>query len=280
MTGFITIPKIVTPRIKEDYTQQIPKVIWQTMQTNRVPVVMKNYADSWIDLNPEYEYRFYDDKDVINFFRTDFPEYLSAYNKLKFGASKADLWRYLIIYKYGGVYADMDCKCIKPLRQWIHPASGFVTQLGINKDICQWLIISVPNNPVFKKAAEITVENLEKNNKKISYKGFDYNSNKLILSQNTRQVTVNHEVLGLSGPPVLQKASEECFDDGSLQALLNATQVVCVSSGVSCQMNGNVKHDTGDPQYKNSYRLLKLKHYNTRWLRIKRRISSFFDSLN
>src|SRR3954470_8471971 len=100
MSEFEIIPKYLAPREQADYMQKVPKVIWQTMKTNRVPVVMKDFADSWINKNPEYEYRFHDNDDIIEFLKNDFPEYLEGYNKLKFGASKADLWRYLIMYKY------------------------------------------------------------------------------------------------------------------------------------------------------------------------------------
>lgn len=277
MTELAIIPKLLVARDKMEYVQKIPKIIWQTMKTNEVPVFMKNYADSWIDLNPEYEYRFCDDGDIIDFLKADFPEYLDGYHKLKYGASKADLWRYLIMYKYGGVYADIDCKCITPLRDWIEPESVFVTQLGTNKDICQWLIISVPRNPVFLKAAQRTLQNSKNNNYKASYYGFEISGNKLALGENTPLIKFNHEVLGLSGPPVLQEAAEECFREGLLSSILPFTQIVCVSGATSCQMNGNVAHDTGDMEYKKSYKSLKLTHYNNRLQRLKRRIEGFFN---
>lgn len=277
MIEFATIPKFLVARDKGGYAQKIPKIIWQTMRTNKVPVFMKSYADSWIDLNPEYEYKFCDDDDILSFLKADFPEYLDGYNKLKFGASRADLWRYLIIYKYGGVYADIDCKCINPLRNWVDAESTFVTQLGINKDICQWLIISVPKNPIFLKAAIRTLRNTENNNSKAAHYGFNYNNNKLEIRKGDQLIKFNHEVLGLSGPPVLQQAAEECFSNGLLSEILPFTQVVCVSKTTSCQMNGNVAHHTQNEEYKKLYKSLKLKHYNGRLQRIKRKITGLFN---
>lgn len=279
MSEIQSIPKKLKPRERIDYDQKIPKVIWQTMKTNQVTAFMKSYSETWINLNPEYEYRFYDDNDIIDFLKTDFPDFLEGYNKLKFGASKADLWRYLIVYKYGGIYADIDCKCINSLRKWIDPNATYVTQLGINKDICQWLIISIPQNPIFLKAAELTLHQSAHNNKKISYYGFDYIENKLAI-RNDVPINFYHEVLSLSGPPVLQKAAEQCFKSGLIKNIINELQLICVSSAVSCQMNGNVQHDTGDVEYKKSYKELKLKHYNSRTERMKRRITIFFNFLN
>ena len=277
MNQFEIIPKLLPARNSMESSQKIPKIIWQTMKTNKVPVFMKNYADSWINLNPEYEYRFHDDDDIINFLITDFPEYLDGYRILKYGASKADLWRYLIIYKYGGVYADMDCRCITPLREWIDPKAVFVTQLGTNKDICQWLIISEPQNPIFLKAAQKTLQNSENNNCKSTYFGFEFTKNKLVIRENSPVIKFNHAILGLSGPPVLQAAAEECFREGSISDILSFTQIVCVSDSISCQMNGYVLHDAGNENYKKSLKLLKSTHYNGLFERAKRKINFLFN---
>jgi hypothetical protein len=259
-----------------EYEQKIPKVIWQTMKTDTVPVLMKNYIDTWITQNPEYEYRLYDDDDILNFLTNDFPQFLEGYKKLKFGASKADLWRYLIIYKYGGVYADLDCICNKPLREWIDPAALFVTQLGINRDLCQWLIISVPGNPLFLKAAERSLENILKKNYKVSHYGFKYSNNKVSISDDSTLLNFNHEVLGLAGPPVLQKAAEECYKNGLLDKILANIQIVCVSSpSTSCQMDGNVSHGSGgNKDYKSGLKLLNVPHYNRVTKRLSRKIAS------
>jgi len=183
MSVYSFIPKIVHPKSGFDYYQKIPKTIWQTMKSNHVPFILKEYANSWIENNPEYEYRFCDDEEIINFIKNDFPEYLEAYKRIKYGASKADLWRYLIIYKYGGVYADMDCKCLNPLRNWINCDSEYVTQLGVNNDVCQWLIISVPKNPIFLKAAQKALKNIENDRCDAEYKGFKVNNKQIVIKK-------------------------------------------------------------------------------------------------
>lgn len=280
MSHLVSIPKLLRARETLHYDQKIPKIIWQTMKKNQVPALMKEYVDSWIELNPEYEYRFHDDDDIAKFIQTDFPEFVEGYHKLKYGASKADLWRYLIIYKYGGVYADMDCKCFVPLRNWVNPNSSLVTQLGINKDICQWLIISEPGNLIFLKAAKRTIENAKGNNYKTNYKGFEYKNNELRIRENQALIKFNHGILGLSGPPVLQKCAEECYEEGLLDNLLKDIQVVCVSYGTSCQMKGNVAHDTRDEAYKKAYNSLNLSHYNDRLERLKRKVAGFLSFRN
>jgi len=277
MKGFTRLPKVLPVRDKMEYEQRIPKIIWQTMKTNLVPDFMNNYAATWIRENPEYEYRFYDDDDIIDFIKSDFPAYLNAYNRIKYGASKADLWRYLIIYKYGGVYADIDCRCINPLRQWVDPRAVYVTQLGINKDLCQWLIISAPENPIFLMAAQEAKQNIENKTYFATYHGFVLKKGKLALHENEPIKKVYDKVFGLAGTPVLQEASEKCFNEGSIDGILAVTQIVCVSGASSCQMNGNVAHDCGNTEYHKALKILKTPYYGHF---VPRTIRKFYGFLN
>ena len=53
----------------------------------------------------------------FSFSKSDF---MKAYNKIKPGAGKADLFRYLIMYDNGGTYFDIDTSCKVPLRDYIN----------------------------------------------------------------------------------------------------------------------------------------------------------------
>jgi hypothetical protein len=276
-TDYSIIPKVLSAREKMEYEQKIPKIIWQTMKTNRVPAILNDYTNTWIEKNPEYEYRFFDNEDIIGFIENDFPDYLGAYKKIKYGASKADLWRYLIMYKYGGVYADMDCRCINPLRQWIDPGAAFVTQLGINKDFCQWLIISVPQNLIFLRAAQRVLQNIEHNKSHAEYNGFEFTEGRLSISENEPVKKVNDRVFGLAGSPVLQESAEACLKEGSIADILQFIQIVCISGVKSCQMNGNVAHDCGHPDYIKAISKLKTPSYNRFVSRMLRRLYAFLE---
>jgi hypothetical protein len=278
LSEYSIIQSRIPASCKSDYFQKIPKIIWQTMKSNHVPFIMKSFSDSWIENNPEYEYRFCDDDEVFAFIKSDFPEYSEGYRKIKYGASRADLWRYLIIYQYGGVYADLDCRCLSPLRTWIKPDSEYVTQLGVNKDVCQWLIISIPKNPIFLRAAERSLQNIENKTTDLEYRGFEVKDQKLVFRKQVPAVTIKDRIIGLAGPPVLQKVTEECFEDGSIDAILKSTQVVCTSKGRSCQMNGNVLHDYKNPEYKKALTALKTPHYayGRRFINLMERLKSYF----
>jgi mannosyltransferase OCH1-like enzyme len=108
------------------------------MKSNAVPAKMKEWTDTWIKLNPEYHYNFVDDNGINQFIRSSFPDYFQALARLKHGASKADLWRYLVMFKHGGVYADVDCFCVNPLKETCNFKRNVKHDYG-NKDYLEGL---------------------------------------------------------------------------------------------------------------------------------------------
>jgi len=61
--------------------------------------------------NPEFTYSLSDDDDCYNFILNNFPPSVAdAYLRLIPGAYKADLWRYCVLYTYGGIYLDIKYK--------------------------------------------------------------------------------------------------------------------------------------------------------------------------
>lgn len=87
-----------------DKKQKIPKVIHQTYINRDMDVEYYETCMINKNMNPEYEYKFYTDNDIRKYIKDNFPEYLKAYDKLIPGAYKADLFRYLVLYKEGSLY--------------------------------------------------------------------------------------------------------------------------------------------------------------------------------
>ena len=62
--------------------------------------------------NPGYVHKIYTDIEIDEFVNINFPgEITECYNTLNIIVAKVDFWRYLILYKLGGVYIDID-SCI------------------------------------------------------------------------------------------------------------------------------------------------------------------------
>jgi hypothetical protein len=94
----------------------IPKIIWQTHEYKYedLPENFKETSFSWQILNPGWEYK-YHDKDQREQYVLDYSEELHKIYKKSKPPHQADIWRYIALYKNGGVYADMDSFCSTPL---------------------------------------------------------------------------------------------------------------------------------------------------------------------
>ncbi len=94
----------------------IPKKIFQTHEYkyDELPKWFRQTADSWINLNPGWEYIYYDVAQRREYVSKNNPEIYEIYKKVT-KPHQADIWRYLILKNEGGVYADMDSFCQVPL---------------------------------------------------------------------------------------------------------------------------------------------------------------------
>lgn len=96
--------------------KDVPKIIWQTHNYlyEELPKHLKQVTQTWINLNPTWEYRYVNHVDRAEFVKTEDPVLYTHYDKLA-PITQGDIWRYLVTYKYGGAYADMDSVCKVPL---------------------------------------------------------------------------------------------------------------------------------------------------------------------
>jgi len=143
----------------------IPKVIYQSWKTKKLPEKMEENVRKLRELNPEYEYKFYDDEDCKQFLLQNFGQnYANAFDALVPGAFKCDFWRYAILYLHGGVYLDMDMIPLKPFREMIPEDVSFVSV--VDRDIIgvpgiyQAFIATAPNSDILKYALLLCFSNI------------------------------------------------------------------------------------------------------------------------
>ena len=113
----------------------IPKQIFQTWETKNLEPAFQKIVDSWKTMNPDYTYHLYDKNEREEFLKNNFDKSIyDAYSKIIPGAYKADLWRYCILYIYGGVYVDIDSLCMGNLDTFIeNQEMVFMIDLNINE---------------------------------------------------------------------------------------------------------------------------------------------------
>jgi len=139
----------------------IEKNIFQSWYTKTLPP----YVDDFLKMNTEYKYYLYDDDDMDKFVKEHYPgEIYECYNRLNIIVAKVDLWRYLILYKYGGIYLDMDSSINKPLTQLIKEDDhAIITAEGNPFFFVQWALIFESGHPILRRTIEYCIENIKTN---------------------------------------------------------------------------------------------------------------------
>lgn len=93
----------------------IPKIIHQTFSTSIIPHQLQKYQFQLRSFHPDWEYRFYDDAQCDQIICDYLPDFLETYRGYKYAIQKADFFRIAVVYLFGGFYADLDIKILKPL---------------------------------------------------------------------------------------------------------------------------------------------------------------------
>ena len=140
----------------------IPKNIFQTHKS--IPYIktkprILNAMNSWRKHTNTFNYYFYDNKMCDEFMRNNFDEKVyHAYSILPMNVMKADLWRYCIIYKYGGIYADADTVCLSnPI---VFLTDGLTIVPENETHLCQWVFAAPTNSPILKSVIDLSVERI------------------------------------------------------------------------------------------------------------------------
>lgn len=145
----------------DDCKFEIPANIFQTWHSKILPPLMANSILNIKKHNPRFKYYLYDDNDCREFIKNNFPNnILNAYDKLIPGAYRADLWRYCILYKLGGIYLDIKYTPINGFRFYnLLEKEHWV--LDINNDyIYNALMVCKPGNQILLKAIHKICENV------------------------------------------------------------------------------------------------------------------------
>ncbi|KAL5393513.1 hypothetical protein DPSP01_000329 [Paraphaeosphaeria sporulosa] len=163
-------------------TTTIPKKIWQTWKQGPLTFEQRDSdtAKTWPAKNPNYRYEVLTDDNALEYVEEHYgvngfnrPDIIDLYRELNITIIRADLLRYLIMYAEGGVYADIDVECLRPVQRFIperytelevdmiigveidEPAFADHPVLGSKcKSFCQWTFAAKPRLPVMMRLIE------------------------------------------------------------------------------------------------------------------------------
>ena len=131
----------------------IPKIIHQTYKNHNLPGTYKMCQTEIKRLHPDFEYRFYTDEDMDRLMKTEFPEYYDKFNELPRMIMKIDMFRYFLMYKYGGLYTDMDYLMFNPfdlLNEKVVIPCNREDENGNSICLGNCIFASQPNHPYWK----------------------------------------------------------------------------------------------------------------------------------
>ena len=151
---------LATPITVESIT--IPKILHQTWKDENLPAHLQAFRQTWQTHHPTWEFRLWTDLDNRELIRQHYAWFLPIYDSYPENIMRADAARYFILHRYGGVYADLDVECLRPLDPLIakslvlgleHPAhlkSSIARQRGLQTIVGNAVMGAVPQHPFWE----------------------------------------------------------------------------------------------------------------------------------
>lgn len=190
--------------LEENIGYNIPKIVWQTWKDNNIVPEVQNNINKMKKINPEYDFRLVTDIECDKFIKENFNNQIyQAYLNInpKYGAAKADFWRYCVLYINGGIYLDLDSfieeklsniikdrdEALISLEMWNFPVekewhssfsdsdkiqklleydnekiNEYLNYFGETKQLAQNILIYRPNHPFLLDVINTVVSNINK----------------------------------------------------------------------------------------------------------------------
>ncbi len=150
----------------------LPKNIWMLWLQGfaQAPPLIEKCVDSWRRHNPDWTLHLVTQENVTTYLDATLCDQI--FNTPFSVQKQANLLRLALLSRHGGVWADADCYCTKPLDDWIHEATreGFfaftmidenawfcdpsvsrwqrLTRRGNDRILANWFLAAMPNNMI------------------------------------------------------------------------------------------------------------------------------------
>lgn len=134
------------------YSQEprIPKIIHQMWFSGQVPEKYVAWQETWKKNHPDWQYILWTKEKIEALDMINKDKFMSAKNI----ATKADIARYEVLYKFGGLYVDLDMECIYPMTIFHHCCDLYASCYHHGQVIEICAIGSKPGNSILKAVLE------------------------------------------------------------------------------------------------------------------------------
>ena len=88
--------------------------VWEGLEGG-LPSFVEGNIKTWRDNNPTWEVKIWDAAAIWDFVNSEYPELVENFYNLTYEIERWDCIRYLALYRFGGLYADVDTECFESL---------------------------------------------------------------------------------------------------------------------------------------------------------------------
>jgi len=167
MWALLFLSVLVASALTEQQTslhrRLIPHLLFRTGESELSDVHPKflEYLNRTTTDNPGWVQVYFTAQDRLDFVKRYYPAVVPLYDSLIPGAYRSDLWRYLVVLRYGGVYNDLGMRYAKRISSVIRETDEFVGAVDIDPTaIINGFFAAYPGHPVLRKTVLHVLDNI------------------------------------------------------------------------------------------------------------------------
>lgn len=140
-----------------------PLRIFQYWHEKAPPRYVEELCATFRDCNPEMRHLRFDERAADEFIVEHFgPREAAAFRACAVPAMQADYFRYCAVHALGGVYVDVDSRCMKPLTGLLAGTQGQLFEQPHGGIVNGLFMFRAPGHPVLDLALELATANIER----------------------------------------------------------------------------------------------------------------------
>jgi mannosyltransferase OCH1-like enzyme len=153
---------MVQPTVKgSTHVEQIPRVVHVVWKTSNLTGRAGHFHTDWQVNEPTFERRVATDDECRTLAMEDFPELGALWDRIPLPILRADTCRLLAVYRFGGVYMDLDVKFARPMSEWLNLSSDIVIAREDVYHYCNWFFAARPRHRCVARAIRLITERVE-----------------------------------------------------------------------------------------------------------------------
>lgn len=162
-TDLYSSPRLRPPTLTESPTSPIPRIAWQTARSHDGATDdMWRLVQAFRRSAPTMDHFFLDDREADALIAAHFNSSVhEAYKRLPLGVMRSDVIRVVVVYLYGGAYADTDTTLLEPTSAWLRDGCDVVLGVEDNRKlVTQFAFAATPKHPLVASVMEGIIKNI------------------------------------------------------------------------------------------------------------------------